>query len=493
MTTRFAGALCALALLAGSCTGGGRESPSPHENGKSIHTRRVRFESSPPAVVFACREAQAAAAYTILCPAHLPRNWRSVVNCQPPTAAHADALVERGRAYGVDITHGSLHFGILGAGGPHRMGPEDHWDLVGERTLAGREGTLYYAPHDEMAYHAGHLVFYFHAREHLYAASLHVRRQSGWDERDLSELERLLRSLRPVNKLPLVKSGQGELGSRLVGKPLRISELSDAVMGRDVLWAESYSASKVFRIAKGAAGEAVRVPRNPYRGMLLLGGKLWVSSAGAGTVVGLDGRSGKRLHTVATGKGAADLAVLEGTLWVLNVLDATITRIDPATGETLGSPLEVPGRPVALESTNGRLWVVDCASGSLLEIDPDFGETVGSVEIGRGANDVEAFDGSIWISDWSAGTVVRVNPATARVVAEIHAGDTPGRLAGGSSSLWIADPRGRRILRVDPTSNRVVETLSVGESPFGVAVGNSMVWVLDAGKLLRVRVARTRG
>lgn len=164
----------------------------------------------------------------------------------------------------MDITHGSLHFGILGAGGLYKMGPQDHWDLVGERTLGGYEGTLYYTPHDEMAYHAGHLVFYFRARDHLYAASLHAHRQSGWDECDLRELERLLRSLRPANKLPLPKGGGGELGSRVVGKPLRVAGLSDAAMGGGVLWAESYPASKVFRIAKDAAREALRVPRNPY-------------------------------------------------------------------------------------------------------------------------------------------------------------------------------------------------------------------------------------
>lgn len=131
----------------------------------------------------------------------------------------------------MDITHGSLHFGILGAGGLYKMGPQDHWDLVGERTLGGYEGTLYYTPHDEMANHAGHLVFYFRARDHLYAASLHAHRQSGWDECDLRELERLLRSLRPANKLPLPKGGGGELGSRVVGKPLRVAGLSDAAMG----------------------------------------------------------------------------------------------------------------------------------------------------------------------------------------------------------------------------------------------------------------------
>ena len=370
------------------------------------------------------------------------------------------------------------------------MGPQNHWELIGEGTLAGHRGKTYYVPHDEMAYHAGHIVFYFQVRDRLYAASLHAHDQSGWDERDLNLLRRLIRSLRPANKLPLAM-GRSWGRSRLVGKPLPIFELSDAVMGGGAVWAESYATSKIFRIAAGAGAvdKVARVPPNPYRGMLLQDGKLWVSSSGAARVVALDIRTGKTLHTVGTGRGPQDLTMLEGMLWVLNVRDATISRINPVTAETLGPPLKIPGEPVAVDSLGGHLWVVDCAGGLLLKISPDSGELLASVEVGSGANDVEAFDGSLWISDWSAGKVVRVDSTTARVMAVIPAGDTPGRLAGRSGSLWVADPRGRQVLRIDSATNRVVEILRVGDSPSGVVVGNQIVWILDAHRLIRVRLA----
>lgn len=490
MTAKVAIALSVFLVLGTSCTAPEPESTARPEGEGTLETRGVAFDPSPPTVVRSCRSLQDAADYTVLCPERLPRNFRSVANCQPPTAPKADALVERGRAYGIDISHGSLHFAILGVGGPNKMGPQDHWDFVGARELAGHQGRLYYVPHDEMAFHAGHLVFYFHAHDHLYAASLHAHDQSRWDDLDVSQLERLLSSLRPANRLPGEKSIGGDVATRVVGEPLQIFEPGDGVVGGRTLWTTSYAASKVFRIANGAVSVTAEVPSNPYRGMLLLDGKLWISASGAGRVVALDGRTGEMLHSVATGSGPEDLTVLDGTLWVLNVQDATISGVDPVSAETIGSPIRLDGNPVALDSSKRHLWVVDCSIGSLLKVDPASRQTVASVEVGPGANDVETLEGSIWISDWSKGQVLRVAPATAQVVAEIPAGDTPGRLAGRSGSLWVADPRGRAITRIDSNTNEVIETLRLGDSPFDVVVGKQVVWVLDVGRVYGVRFAR---
>ena len=232
----------------------------------------------------------------------------------------------------------------------------------------------------------------------------------------------------------------------------------------------------------------MRVPVNPLEGMLIHEGRLWVASSGADKVSIIDATSGVRLRTVDVGDDPEDLAHLGGSMWVLNVLDATIVPLDLATGEPASEPVRVPGHPVAFDAGLGRLWVVDCRDGSLLAVDPESGRVVSRLQLGRGANDVVAFAGAVWVSNWRSHSVIRVDPTDVAVEAEIDAGDTPGELAGGRSGLWVADTRRTRILRVDPRTNRIVEAVKVGESPTALAVGPRIVWVVDRHNLLKVRV-----
>jgi hypothetical protein len=465
----------------------------PDEEARIENAAPVRFESAPDAVFRICRKAQAQADFTVLCPTRLPRQERGVISCRPPTPPTAQRLRNGPRIFGVDVHGGGsrplLHFGVIGAGGRDVMGPMEGWEDLGRRQLAGRTGRLYYSPVEGMTYHSGHLVFFFEDGGHRYAATLHAQSQSNWGRDDLESLERLLAGLRPATRLTLPgHAPPGALGSRAVGLPIGIYEVSDVAVGAGRVWAESYTTSRVFPIRDGTAGEPVRVPLNPLEGMLIHEGRLWVASGGADSVAVIDARSGTRLHTEDVGDGPEDFALLGDSLWVLNVLDATITPLDPATGETVGEPVEVPGRPVALDAGFGRLWVIDCRGGSLLAVDPDSGRVVSRLETGRGSNDVMAFAGSVWVSNWRTHSVIRIDPDDVAIEAEIDAGDTPGELAGGPSGLWVADTKGTKVLRISPRTNRVTETVKVGEAPTALAVGSRIVWVVDRHNLLRVRV-----
>jgi DNA-binding beta-propeller fold protein YncE len=264
--------------------------------------------------------------------------------------------------------------------------------------------------------------------------------------------------------------------------------VSDVALGAGRVWAVSYADSKLFPIRGGAARKPMRVPLNPLEGMLIHEGRLWVASSGADRVSVIDATSGVRLRTADVGDSPGDVAVLDGSMWVLNELDATITPLDSATGEPGGEPVRVPGNPVALDAGFGRLWVVDCRDGALLAVDPDSDRVLSRLEIGRGANDVVAFAGAVWVTNWRSHSLIRIDPTNVSVEAEVDAGDTPGELAGGRSGLWVADTRGTRIIRVNPRTNRIVETLKVGEAPTALAVGPRFVWVVDRHNLLRVRV-----
>jgi YVTN family beta-propeller protein len=51
-----------------------------------------------------------------------------------------------------------------------------------------------------------------------------------------------------------------------------------------------------------------------------------------------------------------DIAVGEGAVWVLNRLDATVTRIDEETGEVLAT-IHVGNEPQHITAGEGFVWV----------------------------------------------------------------------------------------------------------------------------------------
>ena len=447
----------------------------------------TRFEPLRRHIAAACLDAQRASRITVLCPTELPVNATTTRNCQPPAPAAVQLLHDGPRTSGIDVQSSSLHFGILGPGFPGVEKPLKGWSDLGLERLGGRSGHLYFSPPEGMAYHSGHLVFRFRHKGEAYAASLHANSE-GWTSTDVELLADLTTALRPASELEIPRGvSRGEQGSRPVGDSVRIFDVSDVVSGQGRAWAVSYANSQVHPIRRGELGEPLRVPANPLEGALVHDHRLWVASSGADTVTAIGVRSSKLLVTVEVGDSPEDLAVLNGSLWVLNVLDGTVSRVDATSGEVEGRPFHIPGRPVALDAGFGRLWLADCSQGELLAVDPASGRITSRTKVGSGLNDVLPFDGTVWVSDWSAGTVLRIDPASGRIVERIAAGETPGELAGGRSGLWVADPAGAAILRLDPHSNRLVETVRVGEAPTSLAVGTRIVWVVDRNRVFRVR------
>lgn len=77
---------------------------------------------------------------------------------------------------------------------------------------------------------------------------------------------------------------------------------------------------------------------------------------------------------IAVGQQPTGLVAGDGSVWALNYSDATITRVEPATGGTTATiafgPRTDPNRlaansPIRLAITPGTLWVTDAEANSL--------------------------------------------------------------------------------------------------------------------------------
>jgi streptogramin lyase len=111
--------------------------------------------------------------------------------------------------------------------------------------------------------------------------------------------------------------------------------------------------------------------------LLVARGTVWVALAGdSNTVDRIDETSGQSLSSsaVSVGNQPTDLAFGDGAVWALNYSDATVMRIDPASGRVTAT-ITFAGRtdpdrlaantPIRLAVTPGTLWVTDAATNTL--------------------------------------------------------------------------------------------------------------------------------
>ncbi|MDQ3877118.1 MAG: hypothetical protein M3290_02030, partial [Actinomycetota bacterium] len=72
---------------------------------------------------------------------------------------------------------------------------------------------------------------------------------------------------------------------------------------------------------------------------------------------------------IRTGSQPVDLSPGGDSLWVANSGDATLTRVDPATG-IVTSQIFVGGKPTDIEAGSGHEWVANAGANTVQEVDP---------------------------------------------------------------------------------------------------------------------------
>jgi hypothetical protein len=215
---------------------------------------------------------------------------------------------------------------------------------------------------------------------------------------------------------------------------------------------------------------AIEMPGEPLEAMVD-GDLLWVLTSEPGCdgpvcdgyVVRVDTSRGEvTARTPAV--SPQGLASGAGSIWAVSFADATLMRLDPATGDVeatipLTLPGEVPGSdweflPIDVDANEEGVWVstargavahVDPATDSVVEVVPLPPATVGGVAIGQE---------SVWVGN-SLGGVIRVDPQTHRVDAGVPIDDEVGRRLSVYSpfardgSVWVVGGWGRRTEELD--------------------------------------------
>ena len=116
-------------------------------------------------------------------------------------------------------------------------------------------------------------------------------------------------------------------------------------------------------------------------------GSIWVTNADEGTVSRIDAKRRTVVQTIDVGNGPEGIAVGGGFVWVANSRDGTVSRIDPRLhGGREQQTIRVGNQPVAVAAGEGVVWVANTADKTLSRIDQENGDAAPPISAGDGAD-----------------------------------------------------------------------------------------------------------
>ena len=258
------------------------------------------------------------------------------------------------------------------------------------------------------------------------------------------------------------------------------------------------------------------------------GGRTGLTKVDPDHLAVIDPRSDVITAAASVGAGPGPVATGDGSVWVGNTVDRTLTHLDLRSGAPLGTISLANRRPTGLAVGGGAVWVANGRVGSLSYVDPGYAKVTkmvqlagpssgGTVALGGGSvwaafgdstlarvdpdsqqargkeltrsipSGVVYASGSVWLANTSDETVTRFDPATFTQgpAARVRIGRHPVAIAYGEGALWTANGD-RTVTRIDPVSHATA-TIRVGVAPAGIAAGEGGVWVAGTnGTVVRI-------
>jgi YVTN family beta-propeller protein len=223
--------------------------------------------------------------------------------------------------------------------------------------------------------------------------------------------------------------------------------------------------------------------------LLLRGGSAQTAVA-PNSIVALD-PSGSIAATVSVGARPVAITSGAGALWVANLDDQSVTRVDVASRRAVRA-IPIGDAPTALAATRTAVWVTG-GTDDVSKIDPRYDRLTSTRSVGASnqfyggtVRPTLAAFGSIWIVS-PDGVVLRIDPRSGRVLESVDVGNAPSAITKGAGSVWVTNSADGTVTRIDPTT-LVATTIPVGHGPAAVAVNAAGAWIANAGDNALVRV-----
>jgi DNA-binding SARP family transcriptional activator/streptogramin lyase len=199
------------------------------------------------------------------------------------------------------------------------------------------------------------------------------------------------------------------------------------------------------------------------------------------SVAFIDAGSNRVTRRFRVGRDPRALVVANGSVWVANYLDRTVTHIDLESRDLATIP--VGGHPTGLASYRGSIWVTTL-EGRVVPIDTRFDSAKRPIDLGRktpggiALADIAAGGGFLWIT--SPGTTVfRLDPADPLSAEPIFPDEgAEGPIAYGAGQVWVAGSG--RVVSIPSDTGIPRSGIDVGRVR-DVAFGGNALWVASGG------------
>jgi YVTN family beta-propeller protein len=202
----------------------------------------------------------------------------------------------------------------------------------------------------------------------------------------------------------------------------------------------------------------------------------------------IDPATNEIVDQVQVGIRPGPIAIGPGTVWVGNLDDRTLTKIDAKQRTSSGTFTLDNRTPTGIAVGASSVWVAHGAVGKLAQVDPQFGQVMETVDVAGEAlgtvnGAVTVGEGSVW-AVYGDSTVARVDPAAVGVTGRTFAGAAPAGVVIQSGYVWVVNTDSASVQRYQPSTfeaGPLGSPTSVGQRPTAIAAGEGAVWVANTG------------
>jgi YVTN family beta-propeller protein len=238
------------------------------------------------------------------------------------------------------------------------------------------------------------------------------------------------------------------------------------------------------KVALGAAGLAILIGTVIAALLLMRSGGGGLAVVRANNVGVIDPKTNEIVAEVPVGIRPGPVAFGAGSVWVGNLDDRTLTRIDAQSRTNAGTISLNNQTPTGVAFGEGALWVAHGVLGTLSRVDPQFRRVTGTLDLAGPSTEgaVAVGGGAVW-AVYGESTLARIDPVAMRSRGRGFAGANPSAIVFATGAVWVANGGDQTVYRLNPSTfeEGPVRTISVGRTPSGIAFGAGAIWVANAG------------
>lgn len=229
---------------------------------------------------------------------------------------------------------------------------------------------------------------------------------------------------------------------------------------------------------------------------------VWVTRELSEGLIRLDPATNEVAAQIDVGKQPTVVAATASAAWVSNEGDGTVSRIDPATNTvsatiTVGSPAGTGLSGVSpdglfdqgIAAADDGIWVANITDRTVVRIDPESSEVEATIQLEGVPAAVAVSESDIWVTTTvggdtaddrtdDSGSLVRIDRETDEITATLDTGEQiPHAVAVSDDAVWVAVPFDNLLLRVDPTDATLEQTIALDGFPRQLSTTGDELWV----------------